>query len=89
MDLESAKKQIRNTAGELFPAQELWIRPVDLRFWAFQKYERRVITTEGSCDFNGVYHSVDIHETDDVERYVEEAVKRKTEERYECFAILL
>jgi len=86
MSVKQVKNIIQNSACEAFPAQELWFRENDLNFWAYDKQDSKVITTQGIYKNNKLSFTTLEHDTDNVEEFVEKLIDIKNNEGYECFA---
>jgi len=83
------KKYIQN-ASNRFPGKELWFHAGDNSFWAFEKDGQAIQITNGifqndDIDFHITVRRVNQNEhIDDV---IEDLIREKTHEGFECFAI--
>ena len=86
MSLIKVKNIIKKEAWNGFPAQELWIRDKDLYFWAYDKAEGKISITEGKYLNNKLEYKTTQNETQDVDKFIDDIIKQKILEGYECFA---
>jgi hypothetical protein len=85
-DLTKVKKIIQDAAWKKFPAQELWFREADLRFWAYEKREDSICITEGNYANDELVYATMEYPTSNVEEFVDDAVVLKEKDGYTCFA---
>jgi len=86
MSLIKVKNIIKKEAWTGFPAQELWIRDIDLHFWAYDKSEEKISITEGKFVEDKLQYTTIIESPVDVDSFIDELIKKKEIEGYECFA---
>lgn len=80
-----AKKKIQELAWDRFPSQELWINDNN-HFWGFDKREGVVYCVEGFYHDGNVVSDITIVRPSSPSRFVEECIKLKERQGYECFA---
>ena len=86
MSLIKVKNIIKKEAWTGFPAQKLWIRDIDLHFWAYDKNEEKISLTEGKFIEGKLQYKTTDETPVNVESFIDELIKKKESEGYECFA---
>ena len=81
------KKLIQRRANIDFPAQELWYRDSDDTFWCYREENNSLKLVDGTI-INGVLH-YDVSIQNMRDGLIEQFCDQKTNEGYECYAILL
>lgn len=86
--LYKIKMKIQKRANIDFPAQEIWFRENDESFWCYKQENNSLKLVEGIVINGELHYDVSVHNIEGEEE-TSKLCDQKTNDGYECFAILL